>query len=247
MKSYLPILIFPIMLVSCVVASQGDKNAKPPGKQHCLAASIQATAPDAVTGNANNNFMSVKEQLFGSCFAGSKIKDSTALGGFGASDNYPQPIQTHKESVQESGKGLYLLAQPQVATRLGPNPGMRVVLVNRTDELLRFEAADSRIAILQEALDANGQWVAIEQMPRCFCGNSFHRVFLPSNHFWAFSTPRYQGAFKTKLRYSMTLADGSRLHSNAFPGSVHPQQFQAPPAVPPLVPATPTAPPPLQQ
>ena len=104
-------------------------------------------------------------------------------------------------------------------------PGMRVVLVNQTPDLLTFRASDSHLPIIQEAQDADGAWKPVEYLPSSWCGNSYHRVFLKPAHFWAFAAPRYKGTLKTKLRFSMKLGDGSQLYSNVFEGSVNPKQF----------------------
>jgi len=79
-------------------------------------------------------------------------------------------------------------------------------------------------------MDAHGHWKPIDELPTTDCGNSYHRVFLSANHFWAFPAPRYAGSFVTKLRFRMQLPDGSVLHSNIFGGSINPGQFATAPS-----------------
>jgi hypothetical protein len=166
------------------------------------------------------NLVSVPFMARGYCRAGSWLTDTEALGGFAKSDNAAKRVQTRSQ-----GSGLFLIAQPGVVTLLPRGQGMRLALVNRTDELLAFDASDSRLAIVQEAQATDGKWKPIEYLPASDCGNSYHRVFLPPDHFWAFSAPRYKGTLATKLRFAMTMADGSQLYSNVFQGSVNPEQF----------------------
>ncbi|MCC7419539.1 MAG: hypothetical protein IT428_04620 [Planctomycetaceae bacterium] len=155
------------------------------------------------------------------CLAGSIIKDAEAPGGFGPCDNFPRRVDD-----ESRGRGLYLLAQPEVPMPFSDRGmGMRLCLVNQSGLLLSFEASDSRLAIVQEALDEGGAWKAIEYIPSSGCGNSFHRVFLPSEQFWEFVTPRYKGSFETQLRFTLSLSDRSQIHSNTFEGSINPEQF----------------------
>ena len=171
---------------------------------------------------STNNFVSAAFMKYGYCYARSKLNDPDAIGGFGECGNAPIKVR-----IDADGRGLFILAQPGVVSRFTGSPGMRVVLVNQTKDLLAFAASDSRLSIVQEAQDTDGTWKPIDYLPASHCGNSFHRVFLPPNHFWAFSAPRYKGAIPTKLRFAMTLADGSQLCSNVFEGSINHDQFSA--------------------
>lgn len=208
-------LAFALMLVAC---NNPSGSAIKSGAIH-LAGAV-ASPPDAARSDpAATNFISTKVMLRGYCYAGSPV-DTDAPGGFGPCDNDARAV-----AGSCSGKGLYLLAQPNVVATFGKEPGMRLALVNRTRETLAFQASDSRLPIIQEAIDPHGSWKPIEYLPQSDCGNSHHRVFLSPGAFWAFPAPRYNGAVKTQLRFTLTLADGSLLHSNVFEGSVNPEQF----------------------
>ncbi len=177
-----------------------------------------ATATAKVKNSVNVNFM-----LRGYCYAGSKIKDDQALGGFGESDNMPKNITS--DAAKSSGK-CYLLAQPTVVTDFGKNKGMRLLLVNGTEATVAFNACDSRLYIVQEAKDESGKWKAIEYLPGSWCGNSYHRALLASGEYWAFPVPRYDGAFPTQLRFRLTSDAGKTLLvSNEFKGKINPVQF----------------------
>jgi hypothetical protein len=157
------------------------------------------------------------------CVAGSKIEDETALGGFGSSENFPKKIESKK--ARQSGR-CYLLAETHAVFQ-GPRvPGMRLTLVNATDRVVAFDAADSHPFVIQEALDENGAWRPLEAFPPIWCGNSYHRVLLGPGESWEFPTPRYAGDFATKLRFRLSDAEGNLLLlSNEFEGSIHREQF----------------------
>src|SRR5262249_22734159 len=78
-----------------------------------------------------------------------------------------------------------------------------VRLINRTDAAVGFVACDSCLYLTQEALDRFGNWRPIELSPTPICGNSFHRVFLDRNPYWAFSARHFNGTFQTKLRFRL--------------------------------------------
>lgn len=214
------VALFALVGIVWTVAFRSSiSSAVSAGRQHIMVA--VPAPPDAVKEDpASNNFVSVEFMALGSCYAGSHLQDTQAVGGFAKSDNIPRNVQT-----PTAGVGLFLLAQPGVVTSLDGGRGMRVTLVNQSQDLLAFAASDSRVAIIQEAQDADGTWKPIEYLPSSDCGNSYHRVFLAPDQFWAFSAPRYKGTILTKFRFTMALADGSLLHSNIFDGSVNPAQF----------------------
>ncbi len=194
-------------------------NAVPAGAQH-ISPAAHDPPDDASNDPSANNFVSLPFMTRGYCNAGSQLKDTEAPGGFWQSGNAPQTVKT-----RSNAHALFLLAQPGVVIPFAGRPGMRVSLVNNTQDLLAFSASDSRLPITQEAQDIDGNWKPVEYLRSSDCGNSYHRVFLGPDQFWAFSAPRYKGTIPTKLRFAIVLEDGSELHSNAFDGSVNPDQF----------------------
>ncbi|PQO25133.1 hypothetical protein C5Y96_26915 [Blastopirellula marina] len=210
-----------IMLgIAAIIMAMNPRSSAQPAKiDHAVDPIL--TSPDEVTIDPHaDNFLSANYMLPGYCYANSQLTDAVAPGGFGPSEN-----NAHKLQRELPGEGLYLLAQPTAVTKFGDNPGMRVLLVNQTCFTLSFGAADSRLHILQEAQDAEGQWHAIEYIPPVWCGNSLHHVYLKPDYYWAFPAPRYEGVLPAKLRFTMFLEDGSRIHSNEFEGSVNLEQF----------------------
>jgi hypothetical protein len=161
-----------------------------------------------------------KVMLPGNCFAGSR-PDHKAPGGYGPSDNAPKVSRRKQVGKDET---ISLIALPEEVVPFGgTNRGFRLLLVNRTKSEVAFKATDSRLSLIREALDSNGQWRPIEYLPAVWCGNSYHRVFLPAQHYWEFITPVYTGTQKTKLRF--VLQTKPPIYSNEFDGSINPEQF----------------------
>ena len=175
-----------------------------------LTTALRAAEPQPLNTNA---------MLRGYCYAGSR-PDEKAFG-YGPSDNLPKKL-TGKQ-IGSAGK-ISLLVVPSSAARFGnAYKGLRLLLVNRTKSEAAFNASDSRLRILQEALDAQGQWRPIEYLPGSWCGNSYHQVFLPAGHYWEFAAPKYGGTLKTKLRF--VLQTKPPIYSPEFEGSVNTEQF----------------------
>jgi hypothetical protein len=159
--------------------------------------------------------------------AGSRIEDKQALGGFGTSQNFPKAIDA-KMSVSQGE--ISLIATPDEAAVFAEKyKGLKVVLVNGTNERVGFPASDSRLSIVQEALDRGGKWKPIEYLPSSWCGNSYHTVFLGPNEYWEFAAARYTGKFKTRLRFRLDWQKSGTekitIYSNEFEGGVNAHQF----------------------
>jgi len=178
--------------------------------------------------------MNVSDQLSGYFFVKSALPDETALGGFGKSSNMPRSIT---DDLLAQPHGVILLAAPDQRRTFALDStwelpvdaatpqarlfqGFTVLLLNNTHEAVWFAAQDSRLSIVREAIDENGQWRPIENLSESFCGNSSHRVALPAQHFWSFSTPVYQGSQRTLMRFRF-----DDIISNEFEGTVNPAQF----------------------
>ena len=186
--------------------------------------------------HAGSGFAITPEPQEAIYLAGSVIPDEAALGGFGDSRNYPKDLAGR--TWGEAG-AVSLVAVPEEASFWGNRRGFAVRLVNRTDKPVALAACNSRLFLVQEALDGDGNWRAIETRPDSDCGNSFHRVFLGADQYWEFPAPRYAGWFKTRLRFRLEqehihqqvpTAGGAIIYSNEFEGSINPSQFAKPEA-----------------
>ena len=169
--------------------------------------------------------------------AGSRIKDHQAWGGFGPSTNYPRPLED-KAAIGEPGT-LSVMVDPQEPVRNGSYLGLRLRIVNRSQQQVALSAIDSHLYIVQEAQNEKGEWTAIEVKARGTgppdCVNGPHRVFLDPGEYWSFVAPRYTGPFKTKLRFRLDMGKGQGrspkdggviVYSDWFDGSVNPEQFR---------------------
>ena len=128
------------------------------------------------------------------------------------------------------GGDISLIAFPDEAVPFDTKyRGLRVILVNTTGKEVGFAASDSRLYIVQEALDKDGKWKPVEYLPSSWCGNSYHTVFLPPDNYWEFSAARYTGVRPTKFRIRLSVEDPGEksrtILSNEFEGSVNPKQF----------------------
>jgi len=186
-----------------------------------LPAAVFAQKQAAQLKDLNVNFM-----LRGYFYAGSRIVDKNALGGFGPSENFPKSVDT----IMNFPAGqVSLIALPDEETTFYKEfKGMKVIVANTTAEEKGFSASDSRLYIVQEALDTDGKWKPVEYLPSSWCGNSYHTVFLGPNEYWEFAAAKFHGRQKTRLRFRL---DGSGdegktpIYSNEFDGSINPKQF----------------------
>jgi hypothetical protein len=182
----------------------------------------QETLPRKPLADLNIEFM-----MRGYFFAGSEIEDKRALGGFGTSRNFPKALTP---DLGAPGGAVSLIAKPdEEAVFAGKYKGLKVLLVNGTDDRVGFPASDSRLNIVQEALDRDGKWKPVEYLPSSWCGNSYHTVFLGPKEYWEFTAARYAGSFKTRLRFRLdgvkSQAKKLPIYSNEFEGGVNAKQF----------------------
>ncbi len=125
---------------------------------------------------------------------------------------------------RKSARYPYLIAKPCTITDLRGEKGMLLTLENPLPVIVPFPSIEDRLFIVQEAQDQYSQWCPIEYMREASCGNSYYDAYLPAEHKWNFTVPRYKGDFKTSLRFQLKCRD-TIIYSNVFAGSIHPSQF----------------------
>jgi hypothetical protein len=159
-------------------------------------------------------------------FEAYSVAGNPGLGGHSTSDNLPRSLAA-TDAPAVSGVALAALPDERRGYQVGTTvyDGYRVVLANASQAPLEIAASDSRLPIVQEALDVDGNWRPIEYLPSSFCGNSWHTLILQPGEYWDFTAPRYGGGLATELRFRMTLDDGTELHSQPVGGSIDPRQF----------------------
>ena len=164
-------------------------------------------------------------------------------GGWGPSDNFPRSIA--KGDAFGDQERLSVVVTSDESARIGKYDGVHVRIVNRSDERTFISAIDSHLYLVQEAMNDKGEWQAIERMPHGTgprdCAVGFHRISLQPGQYWNVVGPRYNGSFKTKLRFRLDLGKkdgqfpqpgGKVIYSNEFEGSINREQFQRGPTTP---------------
>ena len=172
-------------------------------------------------------------------YAGTSIVDGMALGGYSSSEN--KPVEGADQlNVRKIGVQLYIDQSSQVEFQkhvLGTNEmelvnGHDLYLVNNSDSTVSIPAQDSRLKILAEAF-VDGKWYEIERFENSWCGNSYHTVYFRSNEYWKFSTPVYEGAIQTNIRYKIWIPKlngsstetGGFIYSNSIKASINKTQI----------------------
>lgn len=177
--------------------------------------------------------MNIHYMKMGSCTVQSGIKDTTAAGGFAPSDNHPKSLQHDTDiqafkSIQARHNNMtsaLVLDTVSIANFGNRYQGYQLYLMNTRHEALQLNAQDSRLNLLAEAW-VDGKWQLIEYMPKVTCGNSKHKVYLPSGYYWQFTVPRYEGAIATRIRYRLALPNGFFLYSAEVKASINREQLK---------------------
>lgn len=157
------------------------------------------------------------------------------LGGFGKSDN-----DAHKIALQDTFQpnSLSVVVKPNKKDSFQNRyNGMKVYVANNTTSVIQFNASDSRLNMKVQALNKRGKWKDIEYLPSSWCGNSYHTLTLKPNNYWRFTTPKYTGDFKTRLRIALVYINPNdtsekrwerkdlTIYSNEYEGSINLGQF----------------------
>jgi hypothetical protein len=159
-------------------------------------------------------------------YARAYSEDSEGLGGNSVSANTPRRWPGTAPAKPE----VVVLVEPTTRCEVEGRVGMRVVVLNATKERVAFSAQDAMLDLVQEAREpGTGEWRPIEYMPRSWCGNSYHQVFLGPGECWEVAAPRYTGELRAQLRFKLTISRGEKgpveVFSAPFEGSVNPGQF----------------------
>ncbi|RZJ65874.1 MAG: hypothetical protein EOO50_12195 [Flavobacterium sp.] len=166
--------------------------------------------------------LNIEYKLRGHVYAASSVKDTTALGGFGGSDNFPKP------TLQKfSDNGFFLKIDTTQTVSLSKKfNGYKLYIVNASDKIVELEASDSRLPAVAQVF-LNNKWQDIEYLPSSWCGNSYHKVFIEPNQYWEFEVPKFSGKLQTKLRYKLEISEGKFIYSNEIKASVNKKQLTA--------------------
>ena len=164
----------------------------------------------------------LKFMLRGYCYAASP-SNIAKLYGIDEGKNVPNPVS----KISQGAEGeLSLVALPDEEVPFDKEyRGFRLLLINRTAAETNLLSCDTRLPIVQEALEGEGIWRPVEYLPSSWCGNSYFCITLPAGHYWEFAAPRYSGKNKVLMRFALHIPGEPPVYSKEFEGSVNPEQF----------------------
>ncbi len=166
--------------------------------------------------------LNIKYMLRGHFYAKSSIVDQSALGGFGGSNNSAQKV---KSDLLPGETGLILhIDTAQIVPFAKEYKGYPFFIVNKADSALKLEASDSRLNVIGEAF-IEDKWQPFEYLPRSWCGNSYHSVYLQQDEYWEFVIPKFVGKIETLVRYCLILENGENIYSNEIKATINQQQL----------------------
>lgn len=96
-----------------------------------------------------------------------------------------------------------------------------VIVKNMDKDSVQIAYGDF-IPIIMEAIDAEGNWMSIEEHWMYMCGNGVGSIILPPNEIVLTSAYKYYGKYKTLMRLKI-----GKNYSNSFLGTVNPKQFES--------------------
>jgi WG containing repeat len=105
--------------------------------------------------------------------------------------------------------------------------GYKVFIANNSIDTLFFNAIDSRLYMVIQALNKENKWQDMDIIWYSDCGNSYHTLALDPQHFWQFQMPVFKGSMHTRLRLKLKVKGEKDydVYSNEIKASVNPAQF----------------------
>lgn len=186
---------------------------------------ITKTSSEDTLFNAENSkkldSLSIDFQFRGNCYAYSSEKNAIKSNGEAHSDNLPNMV----DDSFPKGSFYLMIDEKNLSTIDDTFLGCLLYLVNTSGAWIKLTASDSRLNIVAEALNEKNEWTPISFLPQTWCGNSYHTVILDNNEYWSFDIPVFKGTFKTKLRYTLTFANDTKISSNEIVTSLNMGQF----------------------
>jgi hypothetical protein len=171
--------------------------------------------------NNEAGYLNVKFQVAGRCFAYSSEKNWLAKNGEWHSNNYAKP-----DAKAYDENGLFMLIDTSKIILIDSVfKAHKLIVGNNDNKKHTFLGSDSRLSIVPQAIDENGNWQDIGFLRRSSCGNSYHDVILDKNEYWYFWQPIFNGDFTTKLRYKFEIENNKFIYSNEVNAKVNLEQF----------------------
>ncbi len=150
--------------------------------------------------------------------AGSLKPDTVSPGGNASSPNMPHPIKGRRLGEKSFGANL-----------TEAEGGVKIEFWNSTDQDEWMRAADGNMLGWLEALDGK-DWKPIEYHPWSDCGNSFHRVVLPSGYAWDYTKVVPRGDWRTLVRW-VAVREKLRVTSNMLMLNIPRTRVMIPPGM----------------
>jgi hypothetical protein len=169
--------------------------------------------------------LDLKFKLRGYFYAKSSLIDSTALGGFYHNQNSPNTVTKELNNISQAAKFQIIVKTDSIANYSKEIKGFKVFIVNKTDSIISLFAQDSRLAVKRQVF-YNGKWSDIEYLPRSWCGNSYHSIYLKPDEFWHFNAPCLTGNIEAKFRFELHIRGNLTIYSNEFSGSFNEEQLE---------------------
>lgn len=101
------------------------------------------------------------------------------------------------------------------------------VLGYQGKDSLAMQVDGSKLVLIQEGLNAKGEWRPVEYYLFGDCGFAQKQIILKHNNEVKITARKYSGEFKTKLRLKLMTSQGP-VFSNEFEGSINYKQFIKP-------------------
>ena len=150
----------------------------------------------------------------------SKLVDDKSPGGWATSENLPVDLNG------ESKENRFVLRSGNTGCR-GSLGDTLLYVLNYSPETIWFSAQDSRIDIIREAKNKEGNWKPIEYLMQSTCGNSWHRVALGSRQYWRVSLGRDKGSVTTQVRFRLN-QNGNAIYSEPYTTQISANAFTLP-------------------
>ena len=148
--------------------------------------------------------------------AASPIADTQALGGHGTSNNFPKPIG---DKLGAAGKLSVVLSHKDAM--------ITVAIRNRNSKEEWLPAHDGNLIGHLEARYGNGAWRPIEYHMWASCGNSRHRVAVPSSQGFTYNVAILAGKTVAQVRWTIQ-REGAKLVSNTLDVPLQASKFDLP-------------------
>ncbi len=157
-------------------------------------------------------------------------EDMDGLGGWGTYDNMYSSLVLQRADY-EKGKFQVIIDTGKSSMWFNYSRGLQVYIINDSKTKMLFPAENSRLNMIIQAKNNDGEWKDVEYLPHSWCGNSYHTLYLPSQKFWSLTMPVYEGSTRTLLRAKLSYKESPAqekeqyIYSNEISGSVNPAQF----------------------